>query len=471
MLCVPAHAFEIVEFAATHRAMLEGDIEQRRPLQRSLDVLVQHLVTMAMGGGFDADTLYAQVRSTYAFHQLTEQEWVWALDFVTSGGQALHAYEDFQRVVKGVDNLHRVPSARIARRHRMSIGTIGGDTTMQVRWLSGGKLGMIEESFISRVDKGSPFLFAGRLLELVTVKDMTAYVRQSKRRTRNVPRWQGGRIPLSARLSERVLTLLEQWQQAPKEVPEFAAVDKLLSLQANWSVLPGRNQFLIEVVKLREGYSHYFYPFGGRLVNEGLATLIAWRVSQLQPITFSLSADDYGFELLSRDQVELDEQTVRDLFSTELLVEHLLHCINDSEIAKRQFRDIARIAGLVFQGYPGSGKSTRQIQASSSLIYDVLADYDSDNLLLDQARREILEQQLDVVRMKDTLEEIARKRVVIRQPERLTPLAFPLWADRLQTQIVSSENWKQRVERMLQRLEKAANKTDAKYKTKPNEPQ
>jgi len=379
------------------------------------------------------------------------------MDFVTRGGQALQGYPQYRRV-EALDGRYRVTDRGIGQRHRMGIGTIASDTAMNVRWLTGGSLGTIEESFVSRLERGDCFLFAGRLVELAQVRDMTAYVRRTKKGRRTVPRWQGGRMPLSTELADSVLEVLGAAQAETSGPAEVIAVADLLELQRRWSRLPVPGELLVEITRSREGVSVFCYPFAGRLVHEGLATLLAWRLSRETPATFTLSANDYGLELLTRDEPAIDEARLAGLLDPGDLEGDLLACMNTSEIAKRQFRDIARIAGLVFQGYPGRGKSTRQIQASSGLIFDVLERYDSGNLLLDQARREVLENQLETRRMRAALTAIGRKNIVIERPERLTPLAFPLWAERLQSQILSSETWRDRVERMAASLERAADR-------------
>lgn len=455
VVCVPTHAFELVEIAAARRAAEQGRIEARRPLVRSLDVLAQHLVTVALGGGFEAEAMRAEVSRTHAFAGITDTEWGWVMDFVTRGGQALQGYPQYRRV-EAVDGRYRVTDRGIGQRHRMGIGTIASDTAMNIRWLTGGSLGTIEESFVSRLERGDRFLFAGRLVELAQVRDMTAYVRRARKGRRTVPRWQGGRMPLSTELADSVLEVLAAAGSGADDPAEVAAVAGLLDLQRRWSRLPVPDELLVEVTRSREGVSLFCYPFAGRLVHEGLATLLAWRLSRESPATFTLSANDYGLELLSREEPAVDEERLAGLLAPGELEADLLACMNTAEIAKRRFRDIARIAGLVFQGYPGRGKSTRQIQASSGLIFDVLKRYDSDNLLLDQARREVLENQLEVRRMREALAAIGGKRIVMERPERLTPLAFPLWAERLQSQILSSETWRDRVERMAASLERAA---------------
>ncbi len=449
--CVPTYALELLEIAAARDAWNRRDIERRVPLQRSLDVLTQHLVTIALGGGFVADEMLDEVRTSYAFRALSDSEWAWCLDFITRGGQALSGYPQFHRVVDE-NGVMRMTDGRLSRQHRMSIGTISSDTAMRVKWLSGGSLGTIEESFVSRLEKGDRFLFAGRLVELAQVRDMTAFVKRAKAGRKAVPRWQGGRMPLSTALADSMLAVLDGYAAGEDMGRELGVLTPLLQRQAEVSRLPSPGVLLVETCKTREGTSMFFFPFAGRLVHEGMATLVAWRISQSRPITFTLSVNDYGFELLSQQEIALDEQTIRDWLSPDALVDHLYASANLSEAAKRQFRDIARIAGLVFTGYPGSGKSTRQIQASSGLIFDVLERYDDGNLLLDQARREVLDAQLETTRMRDALERLQAGEIAIHATERLSPFAFPLWAERLQSQIMSSETWRDRVERMAARL-------------------
>lgn len=453
--CVPTHAWELVEIAAARRAAKAGHLEPRRPLARPLDVLIQHMVTLATGPGFDARELLEEVRHTGSYAELSDREWRWALDFITRGGHALQGYPQYRRVAAGPDGLLVIADPGTARRHRMAIGTITSDSEMTVKWLNGTRLGSVEEAFIGRLKPGDEFGFAGRVLKLVQVKDMTAYVRRSAARPSRVPRWQGGRLPLSVELADAVLALLADrgdWQAHP----EMQLATPILSLQEKCSALPGPHQMLIEQVRSREGFHVFMYPFCGRLANEGIATLVAARWAREQPQTFSISTNDYGFELLSPTQITLGEARLAAALSAENLAEDLLASVNLGEISRRQFRDIARIAGLVFQGFPGHGKSTRQLQASSGLMFDVLQRYDPDNLLLRQARLEVLEAQLEFSRVSTALKRLAKRALLITQPRRFTPLAFPIWAGRLQTQMLSTESWQQRIERMARQLEQQA---------------
>ena len=455
VLCVPTHALELVEVAAARRAWKAGEIEARPPLRLSLDVLAQHLVTLAAGGGFDPTATLAEVRTTHAFAALDDTAWEWTLAFITHGGPVLEAYPDFRRVVRGEDGRYRISDRRQASRHRMSIGTITSDAAIAVRYHGGGYIGTIEESFIARLRPGDVFLFGGRSLELVRVRDLTAWVRRAGRRRQAVPRWQGGRLPLSGTLASRVLELLAEAEHGHYAEPELQALQPLLEMQQRESALPVPGRLVVEHTTSREGEHLFIYPFAGRLAHEGLATLLAWRLGQLSPATFSIAVNDYGFELLSSTLAAPDEATLRRLLRPTDLLDDLLASMNASELARRQFRDIARIAGLIFQGYPGRGKSARQLQASSGLIFDTISRYDPDNRLLEQARREVLEQALEVNRLREALARIEAASLSVHETARLTPLAFPLWAERLRNRL-STQRWEDRVARMVDQLERAA---------------
>ncbi len=460
--CVPTHAFELVEIAAVREALQQKRIEGRQSPTLSLDVLSQHLVTIAMGCGFHKDDMLAEVRTTMAFKDLTDEQWQWVLDFITRGGQALQGYPQFHKVIvdKGV---FKVVDKTIAQRHRMSIGTITSDAQINVAFQRGKRLGSTEESFIARLKPGDTFQFAGRHLELIRVRDMTAQVKTATRRSTAVPRWMGTQMPISTELAESVLTTLHEWQNNRFNTPELESVGSMLQLQQQWSVLPGPRDFLIESINTREGHSLFCYPFAGRLVHEGLAMLLAQRLSCDFPVTITLQVNDYGFELQSPEPLSRHLPLTRDAltpyFTRDNLIGDILASVNSGEIAKRQFRGIARIAGLVFNGYPGKSKSARQVQASSGLLFDVFQNYDEHNLLLEQARREVLEQQLEVQRLEKSLRDIAGKQWHITAPQRLTPLAFPLWAESVQSQTYSSESFQTRIDRMLKSLEKEAGKT------------
>ncbi|MFH5804728.1 ligase-associated DNA damage response DEXH box helicase [Alienimonas sp. DA493] len=452
--CVPTHAFELVEVAAARAAMEAGQIEARTPPKKPLDVLVQHAVTIALGTGFRRDELLEEIRTASSFAAVTDDEWDWCLDFITRGGEALRNYPEYSRVALR-EGEYRVEDKTVARRHRMSIGTIASDAAVEVRFLKGARLGTVEEAFVSRLKPGDKFLFAGRPLELVKVFELKAWVRKARGVTGAVPRWSGGRMPLSSELAAAVRERLEEARNEEYRGPEMQAVRPILELQQAWSHLPGRDEFLIERTKTRDGHHLFFFPFAGRQVHEGLGALWALRLSRRVSTTFAVAVNDYGVELLSPVPAPLEEALADGLLSPERLREDVAESLNAVEMAKRQFREIARVSGLVFTGYPGAGKSAKQLQASSGLLYDVFQNYDPENLLFRQATEEVLDRQLDAARLEETLNRLGRATVLLNDCRRPTPLAFPLLVDRLRER-VSSEKLADRVKRMTLQLETAA---------------
>lgn len=457
---VPTHSLELVEAAAARKAVAAGQIEARQSPQLCLDVLVQHLVSMALGAGFRPEQLLAEVRSTWAFRELRDSQWQWALAFVRHGGTSLTAYPDYQRVEAHTDGLWRVSNERLARRHRMGIGTIVSDASIQLRfWSKGGTgkpLGSVEESFIARLRPGDTLVFAGRVLELVRVENMTAYVRRSTARNAAVARWNGGRMPLSSELADALVEQLDAAAHGRFDGPEMRAIRPLLEVQGAWSALPTQRTLLAETWHSRQGWHLFLYPFAGRMANLGLANLLAWRVSREQPLSVSIAVSDYGFELLSPSPVDWGAYLPR-VLSTDALLEDVLDSLNAGEMALRRFREIAQISGLVFGGYPAAQKSTRQIQASSGLFYEVFRRHDADNLLLGQAREEVLRKELEIERLHRQLIKMNGLRLDLHALRRPGPLAFALLVEGMR-ETLSTEKLADRIARMVADLEKAANR-------------
>lgn len=451
LINVPTHALELIEFAAARDALRADRIEARHPLRLSLDVLAQHLVTLALGGGFDADAALAEIRTTHAFAGITPRQWQAVLDFIVRGGEALQHYPDYRRVEIADDGRYVLADRRIALRHRLSIGTIASDGALRVKYMKGGDLGSIEEQFVGRLKPGDRFLFAGRALELVTLKDMTAYVRLAKGRgDALVPRWQGSRMPLSTELAHGVQALIAGEHDG---ADDLAAVLPLLALQARISHRPARDEFLVEVVQRRDGQHIFLYPFAGRQVHEGLAALLAARLARITANSFSFAINDYGLVLSPARRIVVDEALLRSILSADDLVDAIRAGLNLSELARRRFRDIARVAGLLPPSLPGrTPRSMRQLQASSGLLFDVLTQHDPGHLLLDQAFREVLDAELDIVHLCATLDAVATRSLVLLQPQTLSPLSFPLWAEGFRGAL-STEDWRTRVERAAAELE------------------
>jgi ATP-dependent helicase Lhr and Lhr-like helicase len=452
--CVPTNALELIDVAAARDGIAAGALEARRGVERPLDVLAQHLVTVALGGGFESRELLAEVRSTRSYANLEDDEWAWVLDFVSRGGAALGAYPEYNKITLR-NGRYVVERTDIAQRHKMSIGTIVGDAQIGVHYLRGRALGSVEESFIARLRPGDRFIFSGTPLEFVRVRDMKAWVRRATSVKGAVPRWAGTRLPMSESLSEMLRRKVAEASRGIYSSAEMQSIKPLLDVQARWSRVPEADELLIERVKTREGWHLFFFPFEGRLVHEGLSALFAHRLSRLTPISFSFASSDYGFELLSAVEPPLEESIAAGLLDVRNLLEDIPASLNATEMAKRQFRELARVAGLVFPGFPRSGKTARQLQASSGLLFDVFMRYDPSNMLISQAHREVLERQLERSRLGRTLERLSAAKLCITTPKRVTPFGFPLVVDRTREK-VSTESLLDRITRMRLQLEKAA---------------
>ncbi len=449
VVCVPTHALELAEYAAARDAIAAGHIESRQPPHLPLDVLAQHAVTLALGGGFDADALLAEVRRTDAFRDLDAGDWRRVLDFIVRGGDALEHYPEYRRVVRDEHGVYRLQDRRAALRHRLSIGTITSDGSVAIKLLRGGGLGSVEENFLGRLRPGERFRFSGRLLELVRLENMTAYVRIARQGEGIVPRWMGGRMPLSNQLAWH----LERSLAFDRGSPEMRALAPLLDLQSRISTLPHPDRLVVEVARRRDGQHLFFHTFAGRAINESLANLAAWRLARMQANTFSVAQSDHGFMLSPQRPLTLDAADVRRVFATADLAEDLEHSANLAELARRQFRGIARIAGLLPPSLPGRApRNLRQLQASSGLLYDVLQQHDPDHLLLQLARREAIEEDLQIERVRDVLTDLDRRALHLHEAPTLTPLSFPLWAAGMRAQM-SNEDWQSRVQRAVEQLE------------------
>ncbi|HEY1043042.1 MAG TPA: ligase-associated DNA damage response DEXH box helicase [Telluria sp.] len=458
---VPTNTMELLEAAGAKQAVARRRIEARLVPNKPFDVLVQHLVTVALGGGFRSQDLLDEVRSAWSYRHLSDEEWQWALDFVARGGQSLVAYPEYRRVLPDEHGVYRVPDSAVGRRHRMGIGTIVSDSSVTVKYMSGGRIGSVEESFIGRLKPGDHFLFGGRILEFVRVHEMTAFVKRATGARGAVSRWQGAKMPMSSELAHAMLEQLRLAATGRIEGPEMEAIRPLLEIQQRWSSLPTDAVLVVETMKSREGYHLFLYPFAGRSVHMGLASLLAFRVGRITPMTFSISINDYGFELLSSGPVDwaglFGGATGAEvgLFDTSLLLEDVLDSLNATQLSQQRFREVARIAGLIFQGYPGQPKSNRQLQASSSLFFEVFRKHDAANLLLTQAQREVMEQELELTRLRDTLTELHARRIAFHEVKRATPFGFALMVEMFREK-VTTEKLNDRVARMLRELEKAA---------------
>ncbi|CAN5275039.1 ligase-associated DNA damage response DEXH box helicase [soil metagenome] len=453
---LPTHSLELLEAAALKEATKIKLIENREPRILCFDVLMQYLSTLAISDGFLPANIIKEIRTTYCYRDIQDDEWLQVIQFVTAGGVALQQYDDYKKI-EIIDGLYKIKNRRIAMRHRMHIGTIVSDPMMKVKFVSGGFVGVIEEWFIARLQPGDVFTLAGRKLEFVMVKEMTAIVRKSNAQKSIIPSWQGGRMPLSANLGHM---LRKKFDEAALLNPtansddEIIALHSLFELQEYLSHIPRENELLIERIETKDGFHLFVFPFEGRLVHEAMAAVLAWRISRITPITFSLAMNDYGFELLSDKPIPLDDTNAYELFSPQNLVQDIQRSLNSVEMAKRKFRDIAVIGGLIFQGFPGEQKKARHLQSSASLLFNVFSEYEPGNLLLRQAFNEVMEQQMEEERLRNMLERIQQSKIIITFPNRLTPFCFPIKVDSMRENL-TSEKLEDRIKRMQLQLEKS----------------
>ncbi|WP_339810255.1 ligase-associated DNA damage response DEXH box helicase [Zunongwangia profunda] len=452
---LPTHAIELIEASALQKAVEKKAVEDRIPYLLSFDVLVQYLTTLAVSNGFFPKDIYPEIKSTFCFQAMTEDDWRWLLNFITKGSQSLQAYDEYKKVEIEEDGRFKVNHRGVAMRHRLQIGTIVSDAMLSVKYMKGGYIGTIEEWFISKLTPGDIFTFAGRNLELVRIKNMQVLVKKSKKKTAKVPSWMGGRMTFSAQMSELLreeMYLASEYDATSGKSEELSALTGIFDRQKKESVIPKSDEFLIETFKTREGYHAIFYPFEGRFVHEALGSLLAYRVSLLSPISFSIAFNDYGFELLSDQEIDMQQVLDNNLFSAEFLMDDLYKSLNATEMARRKFRDIAVIAGLVFTGYPNKLVKSKHLQSSSQLLFSVFRDYEEDNLLYLQSFRETFEHQLEEGRLRQALERINNQKMIWRNCEKPTPFSFPIITDRLREKL-SSEKLEDRIRKMMKSLD------------------
>ncbi|TAD85951.1 MAG: ligase-associated DNA damage response DEXH box helicase [Bacteroidetes bacterium] len=455
---LPTHALELAEVAALKQAIADNAIEQRPPLCLCFDVLIQFMCTIAVGEGFAASELWTVAKATHCFSQMTAEEYDQLLLHITQGGKALQQYNEYQKV-EVTNGFYSIKNRRVALRHRMNIGTIVSDAMLKVKFIGGGFIGHIEEYFISKLEAGDVFTLAGKTVELVQLKDMTVLVRKSKSKKSLVPSWMGGRMSLTANLGEvlrhtfdRIAAMVSENAVETNAPIELVCLKPLFQLQQALSHIPTHTQLLIEHIEDHDGFHLLVYPFEGRQVHEAMSAILAYRIGLQQAITFSISMNDYGFELLSDQPIHVDDSNVYELFSTHQLLAHINKSINSVEMASRKFRDIAVIGGLIFQGMPGEQKKARHLQSSSSLLFKVLSEYEPDNILLRQAYNEVFEQQMEEARLRAAFERIQGQTIIVSYPKQLTPMSFPIVADGLNRNNLSSEQLDDRIKRMQKNL-------------------
>ena len=404
-------------------------------------MLAQHAVTCALGGGFIADDLFDEVRSTEAYSDLTEEEWAWVLDFVVRGGEPLRAYPDFRRVERADDGRYVVTDKKMAHRHRLSVGTIVADAAVQVRFLKGPRLGHGRGGVRRPAQGRGPVPVRRAVAGVRPPARQTAWVKQVQEASRRpCPAGPAGGCRCRANSPTPSGDQLDRAGRGEFGSPEMIAARPILQTQARRSHVPGRPTFSSSAcptataitcssTRSRAGSSTKDWP-------------PCWRTGSpaggRSPL--SLAVNDYGLELLCHEPLDFTETNSAELLAPENLASDILASLNTAELARRQFREVARVAGLVFPGLPHAGKTAKQLQASATLFYNVFCEYDPDNLLLRQARKEVLERQFEQSRMVEALARLRDSRFVIVELDRPTPMGFPLLVDRIRESL-SRRSW------------------------------
>lgn len=447
---VPTNSLEIIEGDSLKFAVKEKIVESRIPYLRSFDVLIQYLMTLAVGDGFYADEILQEVAQTHCFESITQEEFDQCMSLLIHGGSTLQAYDDFHRLVLE-EGVYKVISRKLAMRHRLSIGAIVSDLMMRVKFLSGKYLGSIEESFISKLNIGDVFWFSGRQLEVVQIIANDAIVKASEKKKGVVPSWMGGRFAISPDLGIAIRHSFKSIHKTVGISPEIKFLKPLFKEQEQLSALPKEDELLVEYIQTKYGFHLFFYPFEGKLVHEGMAQVVAYRLSLLKPATFSIATNEYGIELLSETDYEIDTQLLKQIFSPQDLHKDINSGINVQEMARRRFRDIAGIAGLIFQGFPGKQMKSKHLQANAGLFFSVFSEYEPSNLLLREAYDEVFDFQLEEGRMQLAFERISKHKIIFSRPSKLTPFAFPIFAESFRERY-SNEDWQSRLEKLKNQL-------------------
>jgi ATP-dependent Lhr-like helicase len=416
-LLVPGNRFEYLEALAAQDAVMAHDLDGDPFREGSLDVLAQHVMGLACAAPFQAEDIFAEIISATPYAHITRDQFQDVLTFISTGGYALRAYDKFKRLRLDADGYYRLTHPRLAHQHRLNAGTIVEAPTLQVR-LGRTPLGKIEEYFAEQLSPGDTFLFAGRLLEVVKIDGLDISTRLSRKTEPMIPSYQGGRMPLTTNLANRVRQFLStsaDWHRFPAEVQEW------LDWQQKVAVLPRADGLLIETFPRNGKWYLVAYCFEGRNAHQSLGLLITRRMENLGLDPLGFVGSDYVVAAWCLKPVDDPAQ----LFLPDIMEDELKLWMDESTLLKRSFREVAVISGLIDRQQPGVQKTGRQLMASTDLIYDVLRKYDPDHLLLratwEDARRKIS----DVARLDDFLQRI-QGHIQHERLARVSPLAVPI---------------------------------------------
>ncbi len=414
---VPGNRFEYLEALAARDAVAANELDSDDFRPGGLDVLAQHLMGLACARPFDADAVFAEVRSAAPYTGLPRSEFDRVLGFIGDGGYSLRAYDRFRRLVRDADG-YRLSHPRLAVAHRLNAGTIVESPTLAIRFGRRGRsLGRIEEWFGAQLRIGDSFLFAGQTLEVIGFDESDIIVTTGRGNPR-VPSYNGGKLPLTTNLATRVRGLLntpERWAEMPGDVREW------LNVQRARSVLPGLDDLLIETFPEAGREFMVAYGFEGRNAHQTLGMLLTQRMEAagLQPLGFV--ANDYMVAVWSLARV----RDPAPLFSPDVLEDELAQWMANSPFLRRAFREVAVISGLIERGQPGRPRTGKSVTFSADLIYDVLQRHEPDHLLLTAAWADARAKLTDIARLVALLER-SQAKLVLRELDRVSPLSIPV---------------------------------------------
>lgn len=435
-ILIPANRFEVLECRAALDANYLGAQDTPPLTDGGLDVLAQHVLGCACGAQFLADDLFEEIRTTAPYADLDRETFDRVVDFVATGGYALKSYERYARIRQNKDGFWRVSHPRVAQQYRLNVGTIIEVPALNVRYVKAGAkaasarggmvLGKIEEAFLETLTHGDTFLFAGKVLRFEGIRENECFVSNAPGKDAKVPYYNGGKFPLSTYLASQVRAMLDEparWKNLPEQVADW------LRIQAEKSVLPKRENLLIETFP--RGNRHYMvaYPFEGRLAHQTLGMLLTRRLERAGAKPLGFVATDYALAIWSLGDMgkmfRVKKPSLSELFDEDMLGDDLEAWLADSWLLKRTFRACALISGLIEKCHPGQEKSGRQVTVSTDLIYDVLRSHEPDHILLQATRADAAAGLLDVRRLADMLSRI-NGRIVHKHLEHISPLAVPI---------------------------------------------
>jgi len=434
-ILVPANRFEVIECRVALDANYLGAQDTPPILPGALDVLAQHVLGMACSAPFDADRLYAEVTSAFPYRNLPRETFDRVVDFVATGGYALRSYERFAKIRKGVDGLWRITHPSVAQQYRLNAGTIVEAPLLNVRVArsatagfaghAGRPVGRIEESFIEALSPGDTFLFAGLILRYEGMRENEVIATRTADDTPKIPIYAGGKFPITSFLANGVRSMLadqKSWKRLPPQVSEW------LKIQKRRSLLPKRDQLLVETFPRGARTYMVAYPFEGRLAHQTLGMLLTRRLERAKLRPTGFVASDYAIAIWALGDLgrafSAEEPSLADLFAEDMLGDDLEAWMADSYLLKRMFRNTALISGLIEKRHPGREKSGRQVTVSTDLIYDVLRRHEPDHILLQATWADAATGLLEVGRVGDMLSRV-RGRIVHKRLDRISPLAVP----------------------------------------------